>query len=125
MSPMYLEGAKEVTQNVLNLLEHLSEQTAEGVRDALIDIGTRAADKAPVRDGYLRGSMTTDVIIYDGELIGEVRFNEKYAAVQHERTEFKHPKGGEAKYLERAAIEKREQVREKVGEALNELFGGA
>ena len=33
-------------------------------------------------------------------IVGEVGFNEPYALVQHERLDYKHPKGGKAKYLE-------------------------
>lgn len=125
MSPMYLDGIDDVMKNLTAVLEQVPELTAEGLNEAVMDIGARAAEKAPVDTSALRGSMTTDTVVYEDEAISEVRFNEKYAAVQHERVDFKHPKGGEAKYLEKAALEKREQVREKVGESLNELFGGA
>lgn len=35
----------------------------------------------------------------------EVSFNTPYAAYQHERTDLDHPRGGEAKYLERALLQ--------------------
>lgn len=124
MSPMYLEGISDVLGRLRSALEQVPDLTADGVRDAVLDIGARAAEKAPVDTGALRGSMTTDAVVINDEVIGEVRFTEQYAAVQHERVDFKHPQGGEAKYLEKAAIEKTEMVRAKAAAALNDLFGG-
>lgn len=124
MIPMYLEGVSDVLSRLSGALEQVPDLTADGVRDAVLDIGARAAEKAPVDTGALRGSMTTDAVVINDEVIGEVRFTEQYAAVQHERVDFIHPQGGEAKFLEKAAIEKTEQVRRKVGSALNRLFGG-
>ena len=124
MSPMYLDGIDDVMKNLTAVLEQVPELTAEGLNEAAMDIGARAAEKAPVDTGDLRGSMTVDTIVYNGEAISEIRFNEKYAAVQHERLDFNHPKGGEAKYLEKAAIEKAEQVAQRVGKSFDEFTGG-
>ena len=51
----------------------------------------------------------TDVLlgeVGDGNLEGEVVVDQPYALVQHERTDFSHPNGGEAKYLENPLKEK-------------------
>lgn len=56
--------------------------------------------KVPVETGRLVGSGKTHVegseasLTYDGP----------YAAVQHERTDFRHPRGGQAKYAEETWI---------------------
>lgn len=42
-----------------------------------------------------------------------------YAWVQHEHTEFNHPKGGQAKFLETALIEERMKWRKRLAEALS------
>lgn len=42
---------------------------------------------------------------------GRVSYNEKYAAVQHERVDFRHPLGGEAKYLEKVLTSQDDQKR--------------
>jgi hypothetical protein len=41
-----------------------------------------------------------------------------YALVQHEREDFKHPKGGEAKYLTKTLAEKAEIYAERVAEGV-------
>lgn len=119
-----LHGLNEVMSKIASALEGAPELTVDGVRDVVTDIGARAAEKAPVDTGDLRGSMTTSVELNGDQITGEVRFTEKYAAVQHERVDFRHPQGGEAKYLEKAALEKADQIRAKVAAALESLFGG-
>ena len=122
--PTYITGVNDAMRQVASILEQSPDNTAEGMNDVVIDIGARAADRAPVESGALRGSMENSVEVKDGEVIGEIHFTEKYAARQHEHLEYKHPQGGEAKYLERAALEKAEEVREKMAAQLSRLFGG-
>lgn len=63
----------------------------------------KAQDKAPLDIGNLKDSGTTlPAEMAGNKVVKVIGFNTNYAAVQHERTDFKHPKGGEAKYLEKA-----------------------
>jgi len=79
------------------------------------DLLGRSMRDAPVKEGFLRGSGTAEVLVNgkrvsgqdtgSGEgarrgVVGVVAFNMPYALVQHERLDFHHPKGGKAKYLE-------------------------
>lgn len=41
---------------------------------------------------------------------GEVSYNTKYAANQHEHTEYDHPLGGQAKYLESVMVEHKQRI---------------
>lgn len=85
-----------------------------------------AQRRAPIEEGTLRGSGSLALVV-DGEtfdgagalagataaaiakvraggsptVYAEVSFNTVYAAAQHEGLDYDHPKGGEAKYLER------------------------
>ena len=119
-----LEGVQDVMNQLSDLLSNTGDLTQEGMSDIVLDIGSRAADKAPVETGALRGSVDVEVSEEGDEVVGEIRFTEKYAAAQHEHVEYAHPQGGEAKYLEKAALEKLEQVRERIAASLNDLFGG-
>lgn len=119
-----LTGIQDVMAQVARAIENAGDLSEEGLLDVTVDIGSRAAERAPVETGALRGSMTATVEQDGDQLVGEVRFTEKYAAVQHERVDFRHPQGGEAKYLERAALEKAGQIRSKVAKAYQKLFGG-
>lgn len=79
---------------------------AEVVDKALLEIGAdlqnKSVNRAPVDTGRLRRSFMVD----DSELArhkitaGYSPEVDSYSLVQHERLDFNHPKGGEAKYLE-------------------------
>lgn len=123
--PLYLTGVETIMSQVARLMEQVPDFTAQGVHDAAIDIGSRASDRAPIESGDLRGNCNTDgIFTEDDTVIAEVKFTLPYAAAQHEHVEYRHPKGGEAKYLERAALEKADEVRAIVAEQLSQLFGG-
>lgn len=72
------------------------------LRIILEDLAGKASRDAPVAEGTLRASADVEVHRNDtlGILEGTVSFNTVYAARQHEETEWEHPKGGRAKYLE-------------------------
>ena len=121
---LYLTGVEAAMSQIASILSRIPDTGAEGMNDVVLDIGSRAADRAPVETGALRGSMEHSVTVEGDEIVGEIRFTEKYAAAQHEHLEYNHPLGGEAKYLERSAIEKADEVRKKMGEQYEQLFGG-
>ena len=121
---LYLTGVEAAMSQIASILSRTPDTGAEGMNDVVLDIGSRAADRAPVETGALRGSMEHSVTVEGDEIVGEIRFTEKYAAAQHEHLEYNHPLGGEAKYLERSAIEKADEVRKKMGEQYEQLFGG-
>lgn len=89
-----------------------------------------AQRRAPVDEGTLRGSAELALIVNGSRFAGggmeaaataaalaaaasgrrvnitaEITFNTIYAARQHEELDWKHPKGGEAKYLQKAIQE--------------------
>lgn len=70
--------------------------------DAVLHIQSRAQEKAPVKHGHLRGSATSSSRIEGVKLVGHVEFGglaAPYAEVQHDRTDFQHPKGGTDHFL--------------------------
>lgn len=67
------------------------------IGDDLLGQGQR---DAPIEEGTLRGSGTSELRVGAREVEVEVSFNTVYAARQHEELAWRHPKGGKAKYLE-------------------------
>lgn len=61
-----------------------------------------AQRRAPVLEGTLRASGNSELIAEGGSVSTVLSFSTPYAARQHEETEWNHPQGGEAKYLENA-----------------------
>lgn len=60
---------------------------------------------APVEEGTLRASGDLEVSRTVDAYTAEVSFNEVYAARQHEELGWRHPLGGQAKYLEQPVRE--------------------
>ncbi len=77
--------------------EAASAGLKEGARDVLRD----ARERVPVDDGTLRRSGR---VVMDN-LEATVKFTAPHAWLQHERLDYQHEGGGEAKYLENAAAE--------------------
>ena len=75
---------------------------ADGVQAWLELVLSQAIPEAPIEFGTLRGSGYAEHEINDEllEVVGQVGFPRVYAAVQHERLDFEHPRGGKPKYLE-------------------------
>lgn len=101
-------------------LERIAREAPAAMGQALYAEGfaiqALAQDKAPFDEGLLEKSAYTapPVAGPDGPSV-ETGFGTRYAVVQHERTEFKHPKKGEAKYLEKAANARAAGMAERLG----------
>lgn len=154
----YLKGLKEVNERLQEALDQYEQAGAQGLAKASVKVGETAQDRAPVETGDLRGSLFVDL---DGKRYAEadekgenlvvvgrvpegatkafICFDSRYAADQHEHTEYSHPsmkrihkmqeggaedltfakaQNGQAKYLESALLELAEN-----GELLERLFG--
>jgi hypothetical protein len=83
------------------------------------DLLARAAPLAPIDEGTLRASGHVELERLDaGRQEVVVSFNTPYAAVQHERTDYEHPRGGQAKYLEEPLKELAPRYERVLGEAI-------
>jgi hypothetical protein len=118
------------------------------IRLIALDLLGEAIRRAPVKEGILRGSGSAH---FDGQrlatgaefgqphpqatpaaggqdtgpLSAAVIFNTVYAAAQHERNDYAHPKGGEAKYLERPLAENRAQYERHIAAAVQRGSGAS
>lgn len=87
------------------LLAYAYQEVGKELQDAAMDVAGKGALEAPVKKGFLRASVqaVTDVKIAQVkgslELSTQVVARMPYAFVQHEHSEFKHPKGGKDHYL--------------------------
>lgn len=98
-----VEGAETIRAN----LQRLGKQYPEAMAAALYKLGvvilSNSLPRVPVEYAVLRTSGY--VSPPEGKGIKadvELGFGTTYAVPQHERTDYKHPRGGEAKYLEKA-----------------------
>ena len=73
----------------------------KGLRAGGREVLKVARERAPEDEGGLKKSGR--VVAEDLEVI--VKFTAPHAWLQHEKLEYEHPNGGQAKYLESAALE--------------------
>lgn len=88
------------------------------MRDVSLDLQRRAVRRAPVDTGNLRGSGSSRVERRGLTITGIVGFAAEYAVEQHERLDYNHPRGGEAKFLERPYLENKQRYIDYVQAAL-------
>lgn len=149
-----LEKSVKETEKALERAGEMIFKAARGEMVKIVfDLLGRAMRRAPVREGYLRGSGLAKIdkakvahtekagetarVVKDylqgrtglekfiDELVGEVVFNTEYATYQHEELELKHPKGGEAKYLQKPLYENADNYVQGIARAIKrELDGG-
>lgn len=96
-----VRGMTEVTEDLLGRATRdapVDEATLRGSGHATVYVDGKAVARSGFRGaGPTPGMARADLI---GAVAGEVGFDTPYALVQHERLDYRHPKGGKAKYLE-------------------------
>ena len=132
----YLSGLNEVITNLQAAVDNIKAKGGRGAVEAGIHILGKSAERAPVKEGDLRGSGYVSVNDSESKVaesecdevskavtikinpdnapddvqVVEIGFSGPYAAYQHEHTEFEHPMDGEAKFLEKTLIEEKDAV---------------
>ena len=91
-----IKGMAELQKTLKGMPAKTESAVHKELQKITLDLQGKSQKLAPVDTGDLRGSAFAEV---DG-LDGTVGFTEPYALRQHEEVGYRHPKGGEAKYLE-------------------------
>lgn len=93
-------------------LARINKAAVQGVREAAQVVEMMAVQRTPIDTGQLRNSVAiVPGLVSSGVYTQTIRFNMIYAAVQHERTDFNHPRGGQAKYLESVLDEEQARIK--------------
>jgi len=105
-----VSGVREVLQNMLRANKDIARNVARGLKRAGLFLQRESMKIVPIDTSALKNSaftratgmgMSTDVI---------VGYTTLYAVYVHERMDLRHALGKEAKYLEKPARERREQI---------------
>lgn len=96
-----LKGLSDIQRKMNRQLKRIGEGSKQGLIDVALDLQGKSTERAPIDTGDLRGSGYMSTFETPKEFTVEVGFNTVYAVRQHEELNYNHPKGGEAKYLER------------------------
>ena len=87
------------------------------------DVLAEAKRQVPLDKGMLRRSGTKEIGWQGDRIVATVSFNTVYAAVQHEGTNFRHPRGGKAKYLEDPLKQYAPEMRRRLNRAYRAALG--
>lgn len=99
---MEIKGLKELNAK-LGELKNISEETMQSeLADIALDLAGKCSEAAPIKFGDLRGDLASPKKNKDGFNTGwEIGSSLPYTRRQHEYTEYNHPRGGGAKFLEK------------------------
>jgi hypothetical protein len=109
---------------ILRTIRQVEDRTKgkikNAIEDVLLDLQRRAIERAPIDTGDLRGSSSVEVVERNGMITGTIGFNTPYAMKQHEDLTLNHPRGGEAKYIEKPLKENEARYKQFVKDAVRE-----
>lgn len=106
-------------------LAHVMKQAAaDGLNDAAELVQKEARERAPKDTEELVESIKVDEATpRQSTLTSRVYSNARHAVPQHERLDYEHPHGGQAKYLESAALDSRAEVERAIAQRVQQAFG--
>lgn len=105
--------------------EIILESGKQAIDLVLLDLQNKSVNSAPVDTGDLRASIVPDADFKETPTTASKTLGTdlSYALKQHEDLNFKHPKGGEAKYLEKPFDDNAQKyvnfIKQKITDALN------
>jgi len=94
-------GKYYLSWNDVKAKDIAKKAAAYALERCAFDLQGKSQQQAPIDTGDLRANCSVSPLKVEGSRL-EVRvgYDLPYAIVQHERLDFKHPKGGGPKYLE-------------------------
>lgn len=113
----------QLLSRIQNVGRRFPKRLKSGLRiEAEIDM-TESKRRVPVEHGVLRASGYVSETEQSGNNfyveLGYGGAAEDYAIVQHERLDFKHPRGGQAKFLESVINESRDTILERLAKRIH------
>lgn len=83
-----------------------------GVQEGVNALYEAAIPLTPLGEtGNLRNNTHIDLKIVDGTAFAQLNYNMIYATRQHEETSWRHPRAGQAKFLEKAAQQRQDHIK--------------
>ena len=107
-----IEGFKELYKYFKITEEEILKGAVKGLKITAQNILGESQKLVPVDTGTLQKSGT---VKFDNQTLkAQISYNTPYALKQHEDATLNHPKGGEAKYLERPFNEKKGELEKNI-----------
>ena len=134
---LVIEGLPELNATFARAYAQAPVVATRTLRDCILDLAGESARRAPVDTGDLRSNCVAkieDTVVFEERQVvsstvhptarvsGTVGYSLPYALRQHEGLDFNHPRGGEAKFLERPYLERKEMYIRRIKTAMGELL---
>ena len=113
-----IEGLKELNKAFRNIRTQTKKELDEILTEIALDLASKSSQSAPVLYGDLRGELAVPKKIPKGYKVGS---SLPYTRKQHEHLEYKHPRGGGAKFLERPFNENKDKYLKAVEEVIKNV----
>ncbi|MEW9079820.1 hypothetical protein [Terrisporobacter glycolicus] len=97
MSRYNVQGLDELNSNINRIIRETNKEVDKELADIALDFASKSSNASPVKYGDLRGELAAPKKVYKGWKVGS---SLPYTRRQHEHTEYIHPLGGGAKFLE-------------------------
>lgn len=111
-----IEGLSELNAKLSELAKIAPNTAKQELSDIALDLAGKCSDAAPVDLGDLRGDLSNPR--KKGDMEYEVGSDLPYTARQHEHTEYNHPRGGGAKFIEKPFNANINEYINAIGEAI-------
>lgn len=112
-----LSGLDEVTERVRAAVPFAVARAAEYIRGVSVEL-------APIENGDLRGSAGVTVDTEGDHDTAHVVYDSVYARYQHYGLDFKHPRGGQALFLEQPMVTEVGAVQKIMADTIEEAVNG-
>ena len=121
-------SVNSVRRNLRRMGKDVKKEVIKTLEDIALDLADKALNLAPVDTGRLRKSADPEVIVSNNKARANVTFSAidpktgyDYALIQHEDLSFKHPRGGQAKYLEQPLRRNSGRYRQELEKAVKKV----
>lgn len=104
----------------LEVIKDLGQAKINAVRASAHYLRGESIERTPLETGTLRNSAK---VSDNGDDEAAVSYNTPYAARQHEELGYAHPGGGQAKFLESAALDNQRQLQQIAAEQIRKSLG--
>lgn len=101
----------------------VTDAAAVGMRLAMERVLQVSQQRVPFDEGVLQSTGESAVEVNGTTVTGGVGYDGPYAVVQHERLDFVHPNGRQAKYLESAFADEAETIRRILATQIRRVTG--
>ena len=96
----------------------------KAAQDALREVAEQTLERSNELSPTLTGESDESGFVAVDDLTATVGYSSLVSLLQHEKLEWQHPRGGQAKFLETAAAEMEQQVEPIMAQKVREALGG-